>query len=171
MDSDVYERLLNSAFHFVSFRPRSVREIRSFLIKKIKTPSSKSDEILDKVMTRLKELDYANDEKFALWLIDSRQKHAPRGIRAIRQELKEKGIEKELIEPLLVNYSSDSHIVSQLHLAKNAIQKKLHLWDRFPDIIRKKKMYEFLIRRGFDGSTISSVIDEVLGKEYNTNIE
>jgi regulatory protein len=171
MDSDLYERLLNCAFHFVSFRPRSVKELRIFLRKKIKKPSTENDTIFEKVMGRLKELDYANDEKFAIWLIESRQKHAPKGIRAIRQELVEKGIDKDLIESLLVNDFSDVSVVSQKVLAEKAIEKKLHMWDKYPVIIRKKKIYEFLMRRGFDGTTISSVIDGVFRKDYNTTIE
>jgi len=171
MDFDLYERLLSSAFHFVSFRPRSVREIRLFLKKKIKTSSSENDDTLEKVMTRLGELEYANDEKFALWLIESRQKHAPKGIRAIRQELVQKGIDKDLIDSLLSENSPDLHITPQTDLAKIAIQKKLAVWGKYPTMIRKKKIYEFLSRRGFDGTTISSVIDGVLGKDYNTSIE
>jgi regulatory protein len=171
MESDLYERLLNSAFHFVSFRPRSVKEIRVFLQKKIKIPSIENDNLLDKVMDRLHELEYANDEKFAQWLIESRQKHAPKGIRYIKQELIHKGIEKDMIDVLLARNSGNPEVLSQKDLAKNAIRKKLHIWNTYPTIIRKKKMYEFLIRRGFDGQTVLGVIDEILGKDYNTSIE
>jgi regulatory protein len=171
MDSDLYERLLNSAFHFVSFRLRSVKELRIFLKKKIKAPSNENDEILEKVMGRLVELGYANDEKFAIWLIESRQKHAPKGLRVIRQELMSKGVDKDLIDSLLEKNSSEISGNSQKILAENAIQKKLRLWDKYPSIIRKKKIYEFLSRRGFDSLTISSVIDGLFGKDYNTNME
>jgi regulatory protein len=171
MDSDLYERLLNGAFHFVSFRPRSVKEIRVFLHKKIKIPSVENDRLLDTVLVRLHELGYADDEKFAQWLIESRQKHAPKGIRFIKQELIQKGIEKELIDLLLTRNSGNTAVLSQKDLAKNAVQKKLHIWNTYPAIIRKKKMYEFLIRRGFDGQTVLGVIDEILGKDYNTSIE
>jgi regulatory protein len=155
----------------VSFRRRSIKEIRVFLKKKIKAPSTENDEILEKVMVRLVDLEYANDEKFAQWLIESRQKHAPRGIRVIRQELLQKGIEKALIDSLLMDNPSGSQVEFQTELAKKAIEKKLFLWRKYPMMIRKKKIYEFLARRGFDGTTISGVIDGVLGKDYNTTIE
>lgn len=171
MDSDVYERLINSALHFVSFRPRSVRELRVFLKKKIKVPSNENDDILKKVMVRLADLDYANDEKFATWLIESRQKHALKGIRVIKRELLEKGIDKELVDSLLVRISSDESAESQKTLAEKAVQKKLQVWARYPILMQKKKIYDFLARRGFDGTTISSVIDGAVGKDYNTTIE
>jgi regulatory protein len=171
MDSDLYERLINSAFHFVSFRPRSSWEIRQFLKKKIKIQSGENDAILEKVMIRLGELDYVNDKKFALWLIESRQKHAPKGIRVIRQELMGKGIDKELIDSLLVTTTSSSSSEYQQDLAQKAVQRKLQKWDIYPIIIQKKKIYEFLSRRGFDSTTISRVIDGMFRKEYNRNTE
>jgi regulatory protein len=171
MDSDLYERLINSALHYVSFRPRSVKELRLFLKKKIKNSSKDSDDTLEKVMVRLVDLDYANDRKFAAWLIESRQKHAPKGLRVIRQELLGKGIDRDIIDSLLTDTSLNISVESQRIFAEKAIQKKLHLWVKYPNLTQKKKIYEFLSRRGFDSTTISSVIDGVVGKDYNTPIE
>jgi regulatory protein len=171
MDTEFYERLLNASFHFVSFRPRSEMEIRAYLAKKAKKYSTNNNAVIARVIERLRELDYINDEKFAKYLIAGRQGHAPKGQRVIRQELLQKGVDKVLIESIFSEYRDDADAISQTDLAKKAIQKKIKTWSIYPDPVKKKKCYEFLFRRGFDAQTISSVIDDLMGKDYNTTME
>lgn len=171
MDLDSYERLLRAAFHYISFRLRSEHEIRIFLQKKFDRYGLDDKDVLTKVVERLRELDYVNDEKFARWLIESRQKHSSKGIRVIKKELSEKGISKDLIESLLSDSTSHSFATEQNELAKTVLRKKMKLWEKYPVLIRKKKAYEFLLRRGFDHEAVAGAIDGMFGKDYNTTIE
>lgn len=153
---DLYVKLLQSSIRFVSFRPRSEKEIRSFLLKKLQKHKIEDNGLLERIITRLRELDYINDEKFAAWWIDQRKSHKPKGKRLISQELKAKGVTIE-ISP------SD-----EVELARRAVAKKLLLWQKLPKLEQKKKIYGFLGRRGFTGDTIHRVIDGVLDNEIES---
>lgn len=151
---DLYQKLLDACFRFLSFRPRSRAEVESFLLKKKSLTS-----LTSRILTRLTELGYINDEKFAKWWINQRQTHKPKGIRLIVQELKAKGIEWEM-------ESKDEN-----EQALRAIARKLPLWQKLPELTRKKKIYDFLTRRGFSSDITYRVIDEVVKKRYNKDIE
>lgn len=153
-DIDPYQKLLNAAFRFVSYRPRSEKEIRDFLQKKLKRYKIKDNAVFEQVIERVRELGYIDDKKFVSWWLEQRATHRPKGNRLLLQELKAKGIDQKLISDELGN-------------ARRAIQKKIILWKRLLPLARKKKIYDFLARRGFAGSTIFRIIDEAVGKEYN----
>ncbi len=153
---DTYESLLTAAFRFLSFRPRSAKEIDDFLKKKTRK-TYVEPEIFKRIADRLVELGYIDDAKFAAWWVESRQKTKPKGMRLIKQELKQKGIATEGITE-----------TSEDDIARRAIQKKREIWKSLPTLEQKKKLYDFLARRGFSYNTIARVIDGVLGKGYNT---
>ncbi len=147
---ELYQKLLDASLHFISFRPRSEKEVRSFLLKKIHKYKAKDEDLLDHVMIRLRELGYIDDEKFTLWWIDQRNSHKPKAARLIAHELKTKGIEVK-----------DFHL-DEVDLARRAVAKKLLLWQKLPGLQQKKKIYGFLGRRGFDSETIHRIIDEIV---------
>ncbi len=163
---DLYQKLLDASFHFVSFRPRSEKEIRAYLVKKLSRSSVipadssvipakagiqfSNSPLIERVITRLRELDYVNDEKFAAWWVDQRQSHKPKGMRLLTHELKAKGVTVEMKQ-------SD-----EVGLARQALVKKLDRWQALPKLEQKTKIYGFLGRRGFDADTIRRVIDEVV---------
>lgn len=147
---DTYQKLLESSILFVSFRPRSEKEFRDFLLKNLHKLGSRNTTLVHRVIDRLKELGYVDDRKFASWFLEQRGLHKPKGARFIACELKAKGISLEI----------DTH--NEMTLAKRAIEKKLPLWKTLPKLEQKKKLYGYLGRRGFDGETVHRVIDEVV---------
>jgi len=98
-------KLMEKALHFLSFRPRSGREISDHLRKKFRVSDFgfriSVDQVIDTVIDRLKRLGYVNDEEFSRWWIEQRQTHNPRGARLIRSELFQKGISQEIIDQVL----------------------------------------------------------------------
>lgn len=148
-DQDLYAKLLESSICFVSFRPRSEKEFKYFLLKKLQRRKISDVRIIDRVLTRLRELGYIDDAKFTSWWIEQRESHKPKGVRLIAWELKAKGI------------SLETDTQDEVASARRAVAKKLPLWEKLPSLERKKKIYGFLGRRGFDTETIRHVIDEV----------
>ncbi|MBI4062561.1 regulatory protein RecX [Candidatus Gottesmanbacteria bacterium] len=148
-----YQRLLDSAFRFISFRPRSEKEIQDFLIKKLKTWKMYGPELVEKIVKRLMELGYVDDEKFVRWWVEQRQGRKPKGMQLIIYELLSKGIARNVIEHVL-----SSEIGNQAELAKKALQPKVKT------VKDKNKLMGFLERRGFDRSTARSAVDALLGK-------
>lgn len=152
MDNPYYERLVNAALRFVSFRPRSEKELTDFLTKKMKKWDLVGKPLLQKVIERMRDLGYVDDRKFAAWWIEQRENFRPKGKRAIQFELQQKGI-KQAFE------FDEGKIVAKL------IKKKIDAWARLPKIEQKNKVYTFLTQRGFSSETIVRVIDSLSKKD------
>ncbi len=156
MDNPYYELLVNAAIRYVSFRPRSKKELTDFLNKKLTRWKVSGAGLLAKVMGRMEELGYADDVKFAEWWVAQRTEFKPKGNRYIQMELRGKGVPDAVIATALASRGS----VSLLEAARHAIAKKMPLWRKLPPMARKKKLYDYLGRRGFDFEIIRKLIDE-----------
>lgn len=122
---------LENAFHFLSFRSRSEKEMRDYLAKK---------EILeiDETINKLKELGFIDDQKFIQEFIDSRSKNKPKGKKALKIELARKGIKVDDLD------------INEDELAKEALNRK-----NFRD---KERAQRFLYSRGFSWNTIERAL-------------
>jgi regulatory protein len=162
MDDDLYQKLLGLALNFVSIRPRSQKEIREYLQKKITRWHANSD-LLEKLFGRLTELGYVDDLNFARVFISSRNQFRPKGNSLLRLELKRKGISQDCIDTALEGSGSDMS-TNEADLAQKAAIKKLRGLHRYDKRQQRNKLYAFLSRRGFALDTISSVIDGLFPK-------
>jgi regulatory protein len=171
MDNSQYEKLLASAFHYLSYRPRSSYEVDLFLQEKSKRFHIEDEDVVAGVRKRLFELNYVNDETFAAWWLQSRQHHSPKGLKTILNELRNKRVDKTIIEAVIEKNQQHPAYQTEYELALQAVQKKVSYWGKFPKLEQKKKLFGFLARRGFDSQTIRKIIDEVVGKDYNTPME
>ena len=151
---DSFEKLYNKALRFLSFRPRSEKEIRDYLQKKNSDPQT-----AQKIIDKLKEYNFINDKEFARLWFESRIKLKPRAIRVIKLELKQKGIEDELIDEIFDNTKTDDK-----ELALVLAEKRFKRYAKEEPQKAKEKMYRFLISKGFNYDTIKDVVDHVLGK-------
>ena len=154
--SDLYKKYLDTALHFLSFRPRSEKEVRDNLIKK-KAPM----EIIEQVITRLKVHRFVNDEEFVRWWIEQRSKFRPKGMRIIKLELKHI-IENAMVPQETDEPSSDNDLV----MAKKIVEKKLPKYKGMEKREIYQKLGAYLARKGFDWDTIKKVIDDVLTGNY-----
>src|SRR5260221_4154782 len=98
MDTTLYEKLLASAFRYVSFRPRSEREIREFLQTKLKRWHIAGDVSVVKAIDRLREYGHVDDRKFAAWWVSQRSAFRPKGARALKAELFKKGVSRDVAQ-------------------------------------------------------------------------
>jgi len=155
-------KLMEKALHFLSFRPRSERELRNRLRTKIsKRLKISADRIIDDVLNRLKRLDYIDDIKFSQWWVEQRQTHSPRGARLIKSELYQKGIAQEIIDKVLLEDEE-----GEVGRALKAAKKKLRSYD-LKSRESRQKMGQYLARRGFDWE----VIKETLARLVDTSPE
>jgi regulatory protein len=163
MDDEIYQRLLGFGLNFVSIRPRSEKEIREYILKKIHRWKI-SSAFFEKVINRLHELGYVDDLKFACAYISSRNRFRPKGKMLIRMELRKKGVDQDCIERALELSIGNGTEGDQADLARHAAVKKLRSLERYDRTSQRNKLYSFLMRRGFDHTTISSVIDGLTPK-------
>jgi len=144
---------LDRAYRFLSFRPRSEKEIKNYLKRK-KVP----DEAIQKVVDELKRQKLVDDLEFARWWIEQRQTFRPKGKIALQMELGQKGVDREVTQGVI------DEMVDELALAKKAFQKKKVAYEKLSQREFRQKMSAFLARRGFSWSTIKETLDE-LGKK------
>lgn len=148
-----FEKFYNKALRFLSFRPRSEKEIRDYLQKK------KTEELLiEGIVNKLKEQKFLNDEEFAKMWIENRMRFKPRSLRLIKIELKQKGINKETIEKLV--QSSESRVQSDQEMARKIIEKKIKKYQDLPKQEVYQKLGRILAQKGFAWDIIRQGIDE-----------
>ena len=83
---DAYE----AAVHYLAGRPHTVAEIHRHLrSKKFEV------ETIDHAIDRLRAQRYVDDEAFARWWVEQRERFKPRGDRALRTELAQKGVARK----------------------------------------------------------------------------
>lgn len=156
-----FEKFYNKALRFLSYRPRSEKEVRDRLKLKVKSSKLKVEEdIIDKVIEKLKEQKFINDEEFAKWFVESRLRFKPRSLRLIKTELKQKGIVDEIINNLQLT-------INDLEQAKKLAEKRIARFRNKFGMTREEiyqKLGRFLASKGFDWDTIKKSIDEVLHK-------
>src|SRR5680860_51143 len=158
---DSFEKFYNKALHFLSFRPRSEKEVRNYFIKPRRTKSgfvkkNISEETMDKIITRLKKQRFINDKEFVKWWIEQRLKFRPRAWRIIKMELARKGISQEISDPII--QSLEFRIQNDLELAKRLVQKRINRYKNLSKIEIYQKMGRFLASKGFDYGIIKKVL-------------
>ena len=147
---DEKERACQRAIAYLAHRPRSRMEIIRYLgAKGFAHPS------IESVMERLEAYGYVDDAAFARMWIDSRRRQRPRGIFGLQYELKQKGISEEIIEEALQDYD-------EYAAGWSAIAPKLPGWQCLPEIRRRKKICDFLNRRGFSSATCRDICEKAL---------
>lgn len=149
---DEYQYAKKSALDFLSYRIRSVREITDKLrSKKISAGT------IEKTIEHLEKLGLINDEEFAKLLVQSQTGKRPAGKSVIRQKLFQKGISKNVADKVIEElYSSEKEKELMLEVFAK-YQKKLTGQDKYA---RRKKMFEHLMRKGFDADLINELLNE-----------
>jgi regulatory protein len=151
---DEYQFAKKTALDYLSYRVRSVKEIKDKLKEK-----KISDETIGKTITHLEKLGLINDEEFARFLVQSSSGKKPSGKNVIKQKLYRKGISKEIAEKVLDEMYTDVTEKKLLMDVFNKYQKKIRGIDKNK---RRRKMFETLARKGFD----FDLINELLNVKY-----
>lgn len=162
--SSQFEKIYFKTLNFLSYRPRSEKEILNYLRKNLFIKQAIANEIKRKLQTKilkkLKKQKLLNDYQFAEWWVGQRLAHRPRGKMFLKAELLQKGIEKEIIDRVLSTINNQQLEI----LAGKIIDKKMKFYKKLPELKLKQKLFSHLARRGFDFSIIKKLIDEKLKK-------
>lgn len=157
-----FEKYYTSAVHYLTSRPRSVKEVRDNLLKKYKKWNNPEDseEVIDEVIRKLLQQKFLDDVAFALWWREQRTRFRAKSDRLIKMELIQKGIARDIIEKAFAQESEE--IVSDYEKAKRLIEKRLPKLALLTPQERFQKLAGYLGRRGFDYETIKRAIDDSL---------
>lgn len=148
----LFEKYLTLSYRYLSIRNRSETEIREYLGKK-----NAAQEIIDKIVTRLKEKKFLNDEEFARSFVLNRARLKPKGKTLLILELRQKGIAEDLIKKVLDEVRGE--IPDELSQAKSLIIKKMQKMVGMPKQEIYQKVGGFLARRGYSWDVVKKAID------------
>lgn len=144
----------NAALRLLEVRPRSEQELRTRLQRKQFLP-----EQIDTAIKRLRDLELIDDAQFAQLWVANRQNLNPRGAQALRQELRAKGIDRQVVDQVLdANVDEDSEHEACAEVARKALHKYARETDR---ATFQRKFGGFLQRRGFSFATIKPILAEL----------
>lgn len=158
---DAIDRAVSTAMRALEQRMQTGRELRTRLLRKGFEP-----ETIDSAIARLTDYGYLNDERFAELWIENRLAHRPRGKRMLEQELRQKGIDRQIVDETVAGMEIDDRAAA-LELAR----KRLKSVQGHPPDEQKKKLTGILARRGFDFGVIRTTLETVFEEPFDDNFE
>lgn len=167
-----FGKLYQRTLEWVLVRPRSVRETRDYLARKLRNslrgPSATNEErwsevppvttgrdervrggyseFSDEIISRLLTKGYLNDKTFAEWYVENR--FVKKGIskKRLRMELMKKGVSKEIVDEVL-DVRSDEEEIDKMIAKKRA---------KYDD----EKLIQYLCRQGFSYDLVREKVAE-----------
>ena len=166
--------VLDAAAAFLAVRPRSVAETR----RRLRSHGYR-DELIERVLGRLLEFGYLDDEAFGQAWLESRDRAHPRGEAALRRELAQKGLERETIDVLLRERAAqlaesaasaadigggEPTAEPDVQAARRLLARRRRGYEREADPRRRRaRAYALLARYGFDPDTIREALVDLDG--------
>jgi len=151
---DARERAFQQAMLFLSYRARSEAEIRKNL-RKHEIPEA----VIEQTLERLRGDGLANDNQFAQAWVENRNTFRPRSRRMMAMELKQKGLDDEAIRSAVESVDDEAS-------AYEAAQKRAARLKDLEWIDFRRKLSEFLARRGYSYSVIAPVVTRIWNETY-----
>ena len=160
--------VLEAGLRFLEARARSEAEVRRRLISAGYRP-----ELVEGAITRLADLGVLDDAAFARSWIESRDRARPRGERALANELRIKGVDRETVAAALEARrdavaeafdpaENDSPPSADESAATRLIERNARSLARVVDPrARRQRAYALLARNGFDPGVCATVAARV----------
>jgi regulatory protein len=154
------EVVLAAALRFLEARSRSIAEVRRRL-----TGAGYQPELVEGAVARLVELGMLDDAAFGAAWLESRDRARPRGERALRQEMRIKGLDGALVDDLLVERAASGEDVDRVG-AERVLTRHAAALARVTDPrARRQRAYALLARNGFDPETCAAAVRRFLAEE------
>ncbi len=157
--SDSFQRCLNAAIHYLSYRPRSESELRERLRQR-----GFDGDTQEAVITRLKEQRLVDDIAFAQFWKDNRESFSPRSQRLTKLELRRKGVANDIIDQVAdaIN-DDDSAYRAALSKARSLPHTDYQSFCR--------RLGEYLKRRGFSYGVINHTVERMWQEQESRGLK
>ena len=158
-----FGKLYARALEYTMIRPRSVKEMRDYLWRKtrptryksrtgeLKEREGVSQAIADRVLKRLMDKGYLDDEAFTRFWVENRHVRKGVSVRRLKLELSQKGVDREIVAHMIEASSRND----EDELMKIIAKKR----SRYPD---KQKLVQYLVRQGFSYDDVTRAVDNNL---------
>ena len=154
MVSRAYDRALT----MLAARGRASGELKRLLARKGEEPP-----IVDAVISRLTAAGFLDDDAFARQFTRAKSSQG-QSRRRIQQELGRKGVDRRLAETAVEETFVEEQIDESVAIDR-AAEKKLRTLTKVDEPTRRRRLYSFLARRGFDADAISGVMNRMAAGE------
>ncbi len=155
MDLTTLSRARAAADRLLRFRPRSEQELRLRLRQKGFAPP-----VIDALVEELARKDLLNDQKFAQYYATNRLVSRPTGMRALRDELRRKGVAASVVEQAVATTTAD---YDELAAARTLAAQRRARMTRLPAATVQRRLAGLLQRRGFSSEIVYRVLKDVMG--------
>lgn len=150
------ERAQNLCLWHLGRGPRTQKELRDAMTKK-GVPA----EMAEDVLAKLAEYNYVNDEQFADNFVRNRHVNQRKGAAVIRQELRRKGVEDDVVSEALEQITEESE-----HEAATAlVARKLASTTSLEPAKRVNRLVGMLARKGYPPGLAYQVVREAIAEE------
>jgi regulatory protein len=145
---ELRRRTFNRAIKLLTIKPRSVAELR----ERLSRGKDANKGVVETVIARLQEYGYLNDERFAFSYASLKVKQRPLGRRRLQRDLKLKKVANSVAEEALELVFAET---PEEQLIDAAIEKRIRLRGRPKTRIEAKKLFDHLLRQGFEFELVS----------------
>jgi regulatory protein len=156
--ADTRERAHQIAVNFISYRPRSSKEVTDKLTRK-----GFAADLVREVVERLRELMLINDLEFSRMFIRDKLRGKPMGRALLRRKLLDKGISFQATERVLKEYVTDE---SEQEAAKALAVRKLKMsrarFSNLEPAVRQKRLADYLLNRGFSTEVAYKIVRNII---------
>jgi regulatory protein len=157
-ENSAHSEARNIVLNQLNFMPRSRKELETTLAKRHIEP-----DVAKSVLDRFEEIGTVDDVAFAELLIRSRcnTKRVSRSV--LRQQLRQKGVDQEIIEDALMVITDDD----ELRMATELVERKARAMSRLEPQVRKRRLFGLLARKGYNTSIALRVIQDLEAVDFN----
>jgi regulatory protein len=149
------------ALNMLALRARSSNELRRQLVRKGEPPDR-----VDAVIERLRAAGFLDDGAFARQFARSKAVGAGMSRRRIQQELGRRGVARDVGDGAIDDVFEEEGL-DEGAVVEQAARKKLRSLRNVDSETRKRRLYAFLARRGYELDDIRRAMQTVAGEEVD----
>lgn len=144
-------KYFNKVLNYINYKPRTKKEIQTYL------DNLHIDEKMSElIITKLEKMQYINDYRYTISFINE-YIEKKKGKNLIIHQLEKRGIQKDLINQIIINYSSDVEYQNALEIVNKLKEKNQKFPIKKQHILAKNK----LLNDGFNYDIIQRVINNI----------
>ncbi|HET7550572.1 MAG TPA: regulatory protein RecX [Gemmatimonadaceae bacterium] len=149
-------RTFDRALDMLAFRGRATRELRNALLRKGEEAGN-----VDHALERLAEMGLLDDAAYARQYAHAKIVGPGFSRRRLQAELAKRGVARDVADEAIADALAEDDVDSDAILERVAA-RKLRSLEKEDAPTRRRRLYEFLARRGYDSDDIRRVMDRML---------
>ena len=153
-------RTFDRAVNLLTYKPRSIKELRERLLEK----DWRNEQIVQETIEKLEKYGYLNDAQFAKDFASSKLRQKPVGKRVLKQKLVQRKLGKETVEEAIEKAFEET---PEEEIIERAIEKRLRVKGIPKEREEVKKFYDFLLRQGFSYDLVRDKMREIAARDFD----